>query len=532
MAAGISIKFLLLVMMSGAMLRQVNEAPPRDLASLVAPKTVLQQLGVADDEAGLIALLGAEGVVTVTGETLRQAVADLGAEGWQTRKDAAERLLAAGAMARPYLEAGARSDDPEVRLTAKELLEKLSAAKAEVAGDTEYVKKLYAIRTLEEMKSKQAIPALKVMVKGRDITLGEAAREALAVIRGDEMLKQPLGVGTLNLVAKQLPQDVGFVGVLDFARNRRARSLRDYVGKVFVQGRVAGDDAVARQVENMVAGMEREIPKLVALIGNVRVDSVTMLTSDRIGEREEGYVAWVFKGLWEPARLRAACVGNFTGEMEVSGHKVYFEGYGPAFCFLDEHTAVISVGPGRNGDHIREVVTALGGKERGEPAAHLAGAFARVRAGKERLAAAGRLSAMQKAMLKQELEGDIPRMRARVAEGRPGMMRQIELSLCELCLALVEVDRFTAHLTLEGKVVAEAESGEGKVSEKVNVALIELEKVIRARIAVRNDRVPPGFQSILSGIKGDARLWQSRTEQNKVTAEAVVDYVAAFLTAF
>lgn len=531
MAVGISFRFLVLVMMSGGMLRQVNDAPPRDLASLVAPKTVLWQLGVAVDEAGLIELLGAEGVEAVSGERLRQAVAELGAEAWQVRKDAAERLLAAGAVARPFLEEGARADDPEVRLTAKGLLEKLRAVKAEAQGDMEYVKKLYAIRALEEMKSKQAIPALEVVVKGRDITLGVAAQEALAAIRGDK-LKRPSGVGTLNLVAKRLPQDVGFAGALDFARNRCARSLRDYVGKVFVQGGVAGEDAVARQVEGLVAGMEREILKLVALVGNVRVDSVTMLTSDRIGERREGYVAWVFKGLWDTARLRTACAGNFTGEMEVNGHKVYFERYGPAFCFLDEHTAVISVGPGRNGDHIREVVTALSGKERGGPAEHVAWAFARVSAGKERLAAAGRLSGMQKAMLKEELARAMPRMKARVAEGRRGTMRQIELAGCELFLTLVGVDGFTALLTKEGKLVVEAGCGDGKVGEKVNVALVALEKVIRARIASRNDRVPTGFQSVLGGITGDKRLWQSRTDKGKVIAEAVVDYVAAFLTAF
>jgi len=530
--SGFSFKFLVLILFSGGVLNQLNQAPPRDLASLVSPKTALRQLSVPDDEASLIALIRTRGKPSLEEHALRRAIADLGAEEARTRQNAAKRLLAAGPVARPYIEEAARSDDPEVRLTARELLQKLKAAKASMAGDTEYVKKLYAVRALEEMKSRKAIPALEAMAKGRDITLRAAAAEALAAIRGDEV-KRPSGVETLKWVSERLPKDVGFVGLLDLERNRRARTIRDSLKAAFQkQGKPAPAVGLGLpQIQEMLGMLEEGVPRLLALTGNIRVDSVTMLSSERLGERRAGYIAWVFKGLWDPARLRAACAGNLTGEMEVSGHKVFFERYGGAFCFPDEHTAVISVGPGRDGEHIREVVEALSGKRTGGPPRHLAWAFERVGKGKERLAAAGKLSEMQKVMLKEELGREVARMKARIAQNaRPH--RQVELAACEMLLRLADVAQFSGRLTPEGKVVLQGECARKESAEKLGKSLIGLEEQIRALAVAELQQMPPQFKAMLGMFTKDMKFWESRVEGKTVTAEGHLEQAMLFLAAF
>ena len=529
---GFSFKFLVLILFSGGVLNQLNQAPPRDLASLVPAKTALRQLGVPDDEASLIALMATSGKVTLEEHALRQAIADLGAEEGRIRRDATKRLLAAGPVARPYLEQAARSDDPEIRLTAREALQKLNAVKASIQGDTEYVKKLYAIRALEEMKSKKAIPALEAMAKGRDITLRAAAAEAMAQIRGDEV-KRTSGMETLKWASERLPKDAGFVGLLDFERNRRARTIREFLKAAFQKGEkdAPAIDLGMAQIEEMLSLLEQEVPRLLALTGNIRVDSVTMLSSDRLGERRAGYVAWVFKGLWDPTRLRAACAGNLTGEIQVSGHKVFFERYGGAFCFPDEHTAVISVGPGRNGEHIRDVLEALSAKRAGGPPKHLAWAFERMGQGKERLAAAGKLSEMQKALLKEELEGEVARMKARIARN-PRPHRQIELAACEMLIELADVAQFSGLLTPKGQVVLKGECAHKESAEKLSKSLGALEEQMRALAAAQLQQMPPQFKAMLGMFTEDMKFWKSRVDGKTVTAEGHLEQVMLFLAAF
>lgn len=154
----VGVSFMSVMMLfSGDLVTNPLTAPPRDLATLISAAYALTQAGVAQDEETLIALLGTTKSTTkapAREADLQQAIADLGAKDLETRKRAIAVLMSAGARARPLLAQAAKSDDPEVRTTATQLLRKLNAAISRTAakGDIEYVKKLFAIRRQESLK--------------------------------------------------------------------------------------------------------------------------------------------------------------------------------------------------------------------------------------------------------------------------------------------------------------------------------------------------------------------------------------------
>jgi len=107
-----------MLLFSGDVFKQVATAPPRDLASLLNPGTVLTTLQVKTDEDSLIAVL--------------------------TAPNQEPRAEAAG------------------------------------NGDVEYLKQLLAMRRLEQVKSQRALPALDALARQKDVTLADAARQAAA----------------------------------------------------------------------------------------------------------------------------------------------------------------------------------------------------------------------------------------------------------------------------------------------------------------------------------------------------------------
>ena len=110
-------------------------APMRDLASLVDEEAALERLEVQTDEQFLLALL-------------------------QETEGTADR-------------SGAGTPAPDATVMQK----------LELQRDRDYVKKLFAIRMLEQMKSRKAMPVLKNMAESRDVTLRDASAQAIPILQ-------------------------------------------------------------------------------------------------------------------------------------------------------------------------------------------------------------------------------------------------------------------------------------------------------------------------------------------------------------
>ena len=109
--------------------------------------------------------------------------------------------------------------------TSDEALAAVLTAPADPAASDLYLKKLMAIRLLEQNKSAKALPALETAAKDADPTLRDAALDAIAAINGKPSLR-PNGAALLKELARSVPADAGFVVALDFERDSKSTTVR------------------------------------------------------------------------------------------------------------------------------------------------------------------------------------------------------------------------------------------------------------------------------------------------------------------
>ena len=532
MNAGIGFAAILMLF-SGDFVPDVLYAPPRDLAALVSSELVLTQAGVALDEDSLIAALSAE-KTPPTAAHLQRAIDDLLAEDPQVRRRAAERLRGAREHAVPFLAKAADSENATLRATALELLTEINEAMGRPAAkrDDAYVKKLFAIRQLEKTKSRKALAALKTMAEGEDITLADAAAEAIAIINGEE-IAPPDTAKALDEIAGRLPDNVGFVGVLDLSRNRTSRTLREIVGPLLEDAarqpllEAMGGERMKEQIGRMQDEAERGIVEVIGLLGNLRIDAIVMLTSDNLPD-DTGYAAWIFKGLCDPERLRGVLAAETREQNRytVGEHVVYCDPGDLAVCVLDRHTVAITVGPGRYQNvAMRMILTNLDRNEERPLPPRLRKAFDMVVNEGHALAVSGALSDLQKAFLAVELGEEIERAVER-QERNPRPERGIEIAGGRMLMNLQGVEAFTGVVDRKGTLTLQATCESPESAAILDASLANVHKEIHTMIAQAAAEMPAETKALFGLDKPDAAFWLSALEDRTLTVTADIGTVA------
>ena len=542
--------FAIIVMLFGGdVTGQLQLAPPRDLASLLDPKAALQQMDVPTDEDALIALIAAEprGVPDLT-----KAVAGLGAEDFKTRQEAARILREAGPAARAVLEPVAGSDDPEVRETARVLLKQIAAAGPRETGpDNSYVQHLMAIRLLEQMKSRKAILALQTVAHGDDVTLAAAAVEAVAAING-KPTPRPSGRESLEQLAGRLPTDTAFLAVLDLERGAKARTIREFFELVKAAAKAGGGaapepdpdgpvtpDMLAQAVAqlDMVAApqLERGVMELLNTVGNVRIDAVAMILpgGDDVPETAElpdvempeaapetgnQYVAWVFKGLYDPERMKKGLAHGFRKTRTAGGHEILY-GDG-AVCLLDENTILLANGGGRDCPYMDALVEKLTSPVETQLPDVPAMAIESIRKGDMRLALASTwaLGGALKAKLRQQVQRDLLRQEAQIAANperakRPAI--RVGLAFEKLVLTAMDLDYVTGEVPTNGDLVLRGMAKDAGAATAMVGLLNEAEESLRTLLKSRAHlNAPLPLQALLAAP--DMRFWTSEAEGRAV----------------
>ena len=445
-AIGAGVVFLL--MFSGGFLA----GPPRDLASLVEPTRMLEQMQVRTDEASLIALL-------------------------------------------------------EARHGERPVPDELPGP----AGDMEYVKHLLGIRALEGVKSQAAVAVLEQIAGEDDITLKDAATQALAVIGGRQIVR-PSGVLALKRSAEMVPPDAGFVFVLDAERGSKTVTVRDYFAlaeqtlgpAMAMLGRRDGGP------EQIIKEVEEGIVLALSLAGNVRLDSAAVVLSDDIGPEEDTpYICIILKGLYDPGRIAALCTAGIGEPLQIEGRTVFREGDDPAVCLVDEHTALISFGPGWGPRHVERVLQGMDARQDTPLPAHAARAFDLIVEGQARLAGSGALTDAQKAMIEEELAEELARLEERPEQGQGA---QMELAALRIALGCAKVDLFEGYATMGSKLTLRAACEDANVAAVLHDSLTRLEEGLRNQLA----NVPEPFKPLFKDVTEGARLWEVDLNDTKV----------------
>jgi len=142
----------------------ILENPPADLASLLNPEQTLVALQHNSDNASLIALIqtGKPATAGVADADIAEAIAGLGSHEVAVRREARATLAKAGNAAHKALEEVKNHDDPEISMSARQLLAKIEAQEQEqtMQFDQAYLPRFMAIRLLGSLKCQDAVPAL------------------------------------------------------------------------------------------------------------------------------------------------------------------------------------------------------------------------------------------------------------------------------------------------------------------------------------------------------------------------------------
>ncbi len=499
------------------------DTPPRDLAALLPPEAALAQLGATTDEAGLIALLQAGKPPQVDEAALKKAADALGAAEFAARAAAAETLRNAGDAALPHLRDAAASADPKVRATVQKLLEEIETQARQSAerGDTDYARRLFAIRLLEVRKAKNAMPALRAVAGGEDMTLADAAKQAITVIEGGEVARPPREEG-IESIRALLPADAGFVILADLSGGTGLRTLQEYLTGGIES--ILGEGADVSIVSQMCTSANRGLTDFIAQCGNVRIDTVAVVSSSELGE-DGGYVAWLFTGRWDAERMRAGLAGDFHRSFKVGEHEVLYESWGQAFCVMNDHTMVMTVGAPRDGGHMRQFLAGIGAEAERELPSAIAPAFDRVLRDGLKLAASGALSEQQKAGIRQALEPEL-KERQQGGNGMPG--DAVEIDGLAAILAVANTALIAGRLDAEGQIVLTATCDEQEKARELAERMSALDASIRNTIASMMNEMGNAGPNL-----GDAArepLWQVDMKDKIVTVSIGNGLAKAILT--
>ena len=221
-------------------------------------------------------------------------VRDLGADGFATREAAMQKLRAMGPAAAPALEQGAENDDPEVKMRARQLLERVAAS-----GGTQAkaVRRLMAVRALGDLKRPESLAALRPLLASKEPFVADYARQAVAAIEGKPYQRPRPTRAMLWKDVCLLPAECAVVaqvampggGPIDVAT-----ALKGIEGKL-PQGR----DPAA-----MIAQLAQMLTVAAERVGNVRLDAVTLGVTGEVGD-DAGFVVIIARGLYDRTAAKA-----------------------------------------------------------------------------------------------------------------------------------------------------------------------------------------------------------------------------------
>jgi hypothetical protein len=523
---GMEFSIIMFLMGNLGFLTGITDAPPMDFASLLQPKAVLEQMNVRTDEATLIKLIAAGDKVKVSQERLKQAVKALQSDDRRARKKAEMILQAAGDAAIPNLETAAKSADPEVKVTAQNLLRSLQQKRAaETKNDTGYVKKLMAIRALQGMKSKSSLPALQAIARGGNPTLSDAAQTAVAIINGEKP-KRPTGAATLKQVMTRLPKDLGFVATLDVEKGSKTRTINQFMDEV---KKAAEKDPqmkqLAPQMIAFIPMVQKGMAQFIGLSGNVRIDSITFASTRDLATgpgNDAGAVAFIFKGLHDPAMMANALKQEARlKEMKYKKDTVLFE-RNVAFCSIDQNTFVMAMSDAKDGSQIYPILDAWHNLPNKELDPVHKKAFETVIAGKVRLAAGGMLSDAQKALARPELAKDLQRQKAR---GIRQPDDKLEIAALEMMVSVIDAKSFFAQADPKLKVTVEAACADAAAAKKLADQVNRVDKEWRNMMAQaledmkgqQGGGMPAQFKQLFEKMDIKNPMFTANSEDDKAT---------------
>jgi hypothetical protein len=326
-----------------------------DLLDYVPSQDYWQAKGVTVTADGLVKELAPP----KAGENIARLLVDLGSPTTAVRDAATAKIVAMGPGVLPQLKEASKLGDPEISHKAAELYEQINRSQKATQ-----VRRLMAIRTLGEMKAKEAVTALQGLTNSDEPFVADYAKAALAAIDG-KSYERPHPDTSDD--AWLMPDKTRSVFHLSF-RGGKPIDL-DAVMKSMPRPQIApGGNAPkapdAAAMRNEAVGHFIEVADRV---GNIRLDGITVGLAGEMGPNT-GYVVVVAHGQYDAAAVTDLVGGLkdiFKNTKAVGGTSVFSsEGGEVNVLFPSNDRAMLVGGPGaRNAGGnvlpIEEMVTAV-----------------------------------------------------------------------------------------------------------------------------------------------------------------------------
>jgi hypothetical protein len=392
------------------------------------------------------------------------------------------------------------------------------APAGEPASTELYVKKLMAIRLLEQNKSAKALPALEATAKDPDVTLRDAALEAIAAINGKPGTR-PNGAALLKELARSVPPDAGFVVTLDLERDSRsstARALVENALKEFEARNPNSPPAVRQSAGVLVPMAEQALVQALAATGNLRVDAALLILPPDMGAQpNENYIRCAVKGLYDPARVAALLehTGDFE-KREAAGHAVYVQKQGEMeICLLDPNTFVLVILNKSDKAGIMErFLGGLAAAEKRAPPKPVAEAFDMVTERQARLAVAGAFSPAQKKSFAATLMQNM-----KTTDLQLGPVEQIAFSGSQMLLDLIQAEAYAASLDTQGKLALHIVCPDATAATALKDSSEKLQTTIFDMVSKQTGGASPPFDAFLRDVTQAGSLWKTETADATVT---------------
>jgi len=416
--------------------------------------------------------------------------------------------------------------------TSDDALAAVLAAPADAASADLCVKKLMAIRLFEQNKSAKGLPALEATAKGSDVTLRDAALEAIAAINGKPS-PRPSGAALLKELARSVPADAGFVVALDFERDSKSATARAFLENTLQELEAKGvlnppatanaspeAAGMLQQVRPFVTAMipqlEQGLAQALATTGNLRVDAAMMILPPKMGTLpNENYLCCVVKGLYDPARVAALLdrAGDFE-KRDTAGHAVYVHKRGEMqICLLDANTFLVAIMNQSDKAGIMEnLLGALTATGKTPPQKALAEAFDMVTERQARLAVAGTFSPEQKKNFAATLMQNLKTTNLQLEPAA-----QIAFSGSQMLLNVVQAQAYAASLDTQGKLAVHIVCPDADAAKALNDSADKLQKTLFDMVTKESTDVPPLFAMVLREAAKEGSLWKTETADNTVT---------------
>ncbi len=190
------------------------------------------------------------------------------------------------------------------------------AAEAKAAQGHEkahQVRQLMAIRALGELKQKNALPALKPLLESKDLFIAEYAQRAVNAIEGKPLPPAGPTAEQRKTDLWLLPADSRLVAQFAMPAPAQTATIDKLLDNL--------PAPLAANKAEMLADITREVITIAELIGDVRLDGVTLGLSGDIGPNK-GSVVIVGRGLYDAKALMAQAKKDQVPVDAVNGQNV------------------------------------------------------------------------------------------------------------------------------------------------------------------------------------------------------------------